>query len=173
MNLSPRQFREKGLVTMIARVLDQTSLEARCLDLELTESLVMHNVEAAVRTMLELREMGVSMAIDDFGIGHSSLSSLRRFPIQSLKMDRSFVRDIATGAEDADAIVQAIVSLGHSRRLRVIAEGVERPKQLAHLAAIGCDEVQGFLLSEAIPAEAFLALLRQPPAAWQAFFPAS
>lgn len=172
-NLSPRQFREKGLVTMIARVLDQTGLEARCLDLELTESLVMHNVEAAVRTMLELREMGVSMAIDDFGIGHSSLSSLRRFPIQSLKMDRSFVRDIATGAEDADAIVQAIVSLGHSRRLRVIAEGVERPEQLAQLAAIGCDEVQGFLLSEAIPAEAFIALLQQPPAAWQALFPAS
>lgn len=172
-NLSPRQFREKGLVAMIARLLAETGLAPQCLDLELTESMVMHNVEAAIRTMQELREMGVSMAIDDFGIGHSSLSSLRRFPIESLKMDRSFVRDIASGADDADAFVRAIVSLGHSRRLRVIAEGVERPEQLVQLAAIGCDEVQGFLLSEAIPPEPFLALLQRPPAAWQALFPSS
>lgn len=171
-NLSPRQFREKGLVAMIARTLSETGLAAHCLDLELTESMVMHNVESAVRTMHELREMGVSIAIDDFGIGHSSLSSLRRFPIHSLKMDRSFVRDIAAGAEDADAIVHAIVNLGHSRRLRVIAEGVETPEQLAYLRSVGCDGVQGFLISEAIPPDRFLALLQASRSDWQALFPA-
>jgi len=115
--------------------------------------------------MAELREMGVSIAVDDFGIGHSSLSSLKHFPIQSLKMDRSFVDDIALGAEDADAIVLAIINLAHSRRLRVIAEGVETAAQLEWLRFQGCDEVQGFLFSEAIPAAQFAAALgsAQPP----------
>lgn len=164
-NLSPRQFREKGLVAMIARTLDETGLAPELLDLELTESLVMHDVGAAIRKMAELREMGVSIAVDDFGIGHSSLSSLKHFPIQSLKMDRSFVDDIALGAEDADAIVLAIINLAHSRRLRVIAEGVETVAQLEWLRFQGCDEVQGFLFSEAIPAAQFAAALgsAQPP----------
>lgn len=169
-NLSPRQFREKGLVAMIARTLSETGLAADLLDLELTESLVMHDVEAAVRTMAELREMGVSIAVDDFGIGHSSLSSLKRFPIQSLKMDRSFVDDIAVGAEDADAIVLAIINLAHSRRLRVIAEGVETPAQLEWLRQQGCDEVQGFLISQALPAAQFMAALGTARPPWADLF---
>ncbi len=169
-NLSPRQFREKGLVAMIARTLSETGLAAELLDLELTESLVMHDVEAAVRTMAELREMGVSIAVDDFGIGHSSLSSLKRFPIQSLKMDRSFVDDIALGAEDADAIVLAIINLAHSRRLRVIAEGVETPAQLEWLRQQGCDEVQGFLISQALPAAQFMAALGSARPPWADLF---
>ncbi|MDO9451421.1 MAG: EAL domain-containing protein [Stagnimonas sp.] len=169
-NLSPRQFREKGLVAMVARTLAETGLAAELLDLELTESLVMHDVEAAIRTMAELREMGVSIAIDDFGIGHSSLSSLKRFPIQSLKMDRSFVVDIALGAEDADAIVLAIIHLAHSRRLRVIAEGVETADQLDWLRRHGCDEVQGFLISEALPMGPFTAVLGSTQPSWRDLF---
>jgi EAL domain-containing protein (putative c-di-GMP-specific phosphodiesterase class I) len=154
-NLSPRQFREKGLVSMLARVLADTGLAAAALELELTESLVMDDVDAAIATMREVRAMGVGISIDDFGIGHSSLSYLKRFPIDGLKIDRSFVRDIASTIDGSAAIVQAIVQLAHSMRLRVMAEGVESSAQLECLRQFGCDAYQGFMVSAAVPAEAF------------------
>jgi len=154
-NLSPRQFREKGLVELVARTLSETGLAADRLDLELTETLVMHNVDAAITTMSRLREMGVWISIDDFGVGHSSLSNLKRFPINTLKIDRSFVHDITAADDGSAAIAHTIINLAHSRQLKVIAEGVESQAQLDFLRLHGCDEYQGFLLSPALPAEVF------------------
>ena len=154
-NLSPRQFRDKGLSRMVARVLAETGLPARHLDLELTESLVMHNIEGAILTMQELREMGVRISIDDFGVGYSSLSYLRRLPINVLKIDRSFVHDITDSDERTTAIAGTIMSLGHSLGLRVVAEGVENTEQQRYLRRLGCDEYQGFLLSPAVRPELF------------------
>jgi diguanylate cyclase (GGDEF)-like protein/PAS domain S-box-containing protein len=147
-NLSARQFAEPGLVRDIARVLDETGLAATSLDIEITESLVMEDIEGAIRTMLELKHMGVKLSIDDFGTGYSSLSYLRRFPVDVLKIDRSFVRDI-TFSEDDAAMVGAIIELARGLHMRVIAEGVETEAQLDYLKRRGCDEVQGHVYARA------------------------
>jgi diguanylate cyclase (GGDEF)-like protein/PAS domain S-box-containing protein len=151
-NISPRQFRQEHLVDTIANVLRETGLEPRWLELELTESLVMHDVDRFASMLYTLKDLGVGIAIDDFGTGYSSLSHLKRFAFDQLKIDQSFVRDLTTDPDDA-AIVQAIISLGHALDLRIVAEGVETQEQLDFLRANGCDEVQGYYLGKPAPAE--------------------
>ena len=159
-NLSARQFAQKNLAESIMTILQETGLPASDLEIELTESLVMTDVERAVGVLDELKAIGVQLSIDDFGTGYSSLSYLKRFPIHVLKIDQSFVRDIASSTDDA-AIVALIISLAHSLKLNVIAEGVETPEQLAYLNQHDCDEMQGYLFSRPVPAAAFETLLRQ------------
>jgi diguanylate cyclase (GGDEF)-like protein/PAS domain S-box-containing protein len=155
-NLSPRQFRQDNLIAVVADVLAHTGLPARHLELEVTESLLMDNTEMSVNTLAGLRAMGVKVAVDDFGTGYSSLNYLRRFAIDTLKIDRSFVREITTNEDDA-AISGAIIALAHSLRLNVVAEGVENELQLDYLRRLNCDQAQGYLLSRPLPADAALA----------------
>jgi diguanylate cyclase (GGDEF)-like protein/PAS domain S-box-containing protein len=170
-NLSARQFAQPGLVADIERVLAETGLAPGCLDIELTETLVMEDVEGAIRTMGELKGMGVKLSIDDFGTGYSSLSYLRRFPVDVLKIDRSFVRDI-TSSEDDAAMVSAIIELARGLRMRVIAEGVETEAQLDYLKRRGCDEVQGHVYARAAPGADVEALLRTGRRVWPQSAPA-
>ena len=160
-NLSALQFRQPDLAGTILDILGKNGLDpaSGSLELELTESLLMRDVGRAITTLERLREMGVHISIDDFGTGYSSLSYLKRFPINSLKIDQSFVRDIS-GDRDGGAIVGAIIALGHSLRLTVIAEGVETAEQLDYLRKAGCDEMQGYLFSRPIPAEEMTRLLQ-------------
>jgi EAL domain-containing protein (putative c-di-GMP-specific phosphodiesterase class I) len=159
-NISARQFGPSTLGASISQALDSTGLESQYLELELTESLVMQNPEEVIRVLGELREMGLRLAIDDFGTGYSSLSYLQRFPVDRLKIDQSFVRDI--GADPNDAIIAgAVISLGHSLGLSVIAEGVSNEEQLLFLRDHGCDEMQGFLYSPPLPFTELTALLRE------------
>ena len=161
-NLSARQFAQGNLVDMIRTTLSSSGLEARYLDLELTESLVMADVEHAIGSLKELNDLGVQLSIDDFGTGYSSLAYLKRFPINVLKIDRSFIRDIPHNSDDA-AIADAIISMAHSLGMRVLAEGVETEAQCEFLSRNMCDEVQGFLFSKALPAEEIELLLRESP----------
>jgi diguanylate cyclase (GGDEF)-like protein/PAS domain S-box-containing protein len=158
-NLSARQFAEPGLTDAIGATLTDTGLHPECLEIEVTESLMMADVEAAERTMHELKQMGIGLSIDDFGTGYSSLSYLKRFPVDMLKIDRSFVHDLAGGADDA-AMVDAIISLARGLRMRVIAEGVETRAQLDYLRSHGCDEVQGHFYSRALPVAEVEQILR-------------
>jgi EAL domain-containing protein (putative c-di-GMP-specific phosphodiesterase class I) len=151
-NVSARQFRDKNLAMLVARVLRETGLEARYLELELTESLLMHNAEEAITLMQALKTLGVRLAIDDFGTGYSSLAYLKRFPVDRLKIDQSFVQEISTNTDNA-VIVRAVISLGHSLNMDVIAEGVESQAQLEFLHAHHCDEVQGYYFSRPVPSE--------------------
>jgi diguanylate cyclase (GGDEF)-like protein len=157
-NLSARQFHQRDLDKVIARIIDESGIEPTLLELELTESVLMREPEEAARTLRNLETAGVRLAIDDFGTGYSSLAYLKRFPIESLKIDRSFVRDVTVNPEDA-AITRAIIQLAHSLGLRVVAEGVETTAQLAFLREHGCDEVQGYLFSPPVTAKAAQALL--------------
>jgi EAL domain-containing protein (putative c-di-GMP-specific phosphodiesterase class I) len=157
-NLSATQFRHQNLVEVIRSALTAENLDARCLEIELTESAVMTNPEESVGVLKQLRKMGVTVAVDDFGTGYSSLSYLRRFPIDKLKIDRSFVRDLATSRTD-ESIVRAIISLAHSVGLQVVAEGVETEEQLRCVRALGCDHWQGYYCCEPQPAELFGAML--------------
>ncbi|MGH8809060.1 MAG: putative bifunctional diguanylate cyclase/phosphodiesterase, partial [Noviherbaspirillum sp.] len=159
-NLSARQFAQQDLAKSIIAVLDETGLAASNLEIELTESLVMTDVERAIDALRALKAIGVQLSIDDFGTGYSSLSYLKRFPIDVLKIDRSFVRDMTVDPDDA-AIVASIISLSHSLKLHVIAEGVETQEQLAYLRAHGCDEMQGYYFSKPVPAEEFEQILRK------------
>jgi diguanylate cyclase (GGDEF)-like protein/PAS domain S-box-containing protein len=158
-NLSARQFRDERLVESVAAALDSMGLEARHLELELTESIVMNSAEMFISKLRELERMGVQLSIDDFGTGYSSLSYLKRFPLHQLKIDQSFVRDLATDSEDA-AITSTVISLGHSLNLKVIAEGVETKEQVDFLRRHHCDEMQGYFFSKPLPAEEFAALLK-------------
>nr|WP_233290718.1 EAL domain-containing protein [Shinella sp. PSBB067] len=160
-NVSARQFQEKDWVERVAAALSESGLEARYLELELTESMIMEDVQQAVETMHRLERLGVHLAIDDFGTGYSSLASLKRFPVGRLKIDRSFVRDLPDDGDDA-AIARAVISLAHSLHLRVIAEGVETREQIDFLREAGCDEIQGFYLSRPIDARALQAILCIP-----------
>ncbi|HRY14813.1 MAG: EAL domain-containing protein [Candidatus Competibacteraceae bacterium] len=167
-NLSPRQFLRPGMVDMIRRVLRETGLEPRYLDLEITEGLFMKDVESCIATLHVLKQIGVHLSIDDFGTGYSSLSYLRRFPVDQLKIDKSFVsNDIASQGDMA--IAKAVIAMAHSMQLKVIAEGVENPVQLAFLQQHQCDEIQGYYLSRPAPAQQIRALLRgeSPSAALQ------
>ena len=146
-NLSARQFFQATLAKSIQRILDETGLPPQCLELEITESMMMGNTDKVLHILNELKEMNIQLAVDDFGTGYSSLGYLRRFPIDRLKIDRSFIDDVPSSQHDA-TITRAIISLAHNLGLNVIAEGVETPAQLAFLAANGCDEIQGYLLSK-------------------------
>lgn len=152
-NISPSLFREKDLAALVRSVLDEAGLPPANLELEITEGMLMGDVQRALAVLHELKAMGVTIAIDDFGTGYSSLAYLKRFPIDILKVDRSFVMECDTGAE-ATAITRAIVSLAHSLNLRVVAEGVEKPSQLAVLNALGCEEFQGYLFARPLSAGA-------------------
>ncbi|WP_109118415.1 EAL domain-containing protein [Azospirillum sp. TSO22-1] len=157
-NLSARQFRQADLYHHIAELLQDAGLSNFILELELTESMVMQNPEQAIGTMRALKDIGLRLAIDDFGTGYSSLSHLRHFPLDILKVDQSFVRDITNHAE-GEAIAAAVISIGHALGKKVVAEGVETDVQLDFLRGHGCDEYQGFLFSPAVPAERFRELL--------------
>ncbi|WP_244883627.1 putative bifunctional diguanylate cyclase/phosphodiesterase [Variovorax paradoxus] len=158
-NVSARQFRERTLIAQVSLALRDSGLEPRLLELELTESLVMEDLDKALQSMKALRAMGVQLSIDDFGTGYSSLSALKRFPIARLKIDQSFVRDIP-GDEEDKAIAKTIIALGHELNLKVIAEGVETEQQLEFLRAHGCDEMQGYLFSRPVPPAELAALVR-------------
>jgi len=153
-NLAARQFRDAGLVSRVAAVLERTQLPATTLELEITESGLMFDVERVIEVLRDLKQLGVSVAVDDFGTGYSSLSYLKRFPIDVLKIDQSFVRGIPQEAGDV-AISTAIVAMAKSLRLRTVAEGVENSRQQEFLAALGCDEVQGYLFSRPLKPAAF------------------
>ena len=142
----------------VADVLKETKLPAHLLEIEITESAVMHDADRFIAMLTELNDLGVQIAIDDFGTGYSSLSYLKRFPVDRLKVDRSFVQDIATDADDA-TIVRTIIALGHNLGLKVAAEGVETEQQLTFLRENHCDELQGFYFSEPLTAEALTAHL--------------
>ena len=162
-NLSAVQFRRQSVPLLVAKTLADTGLDPWRLDLELTESIVIERTHAVAADLRQLHDLGVSISIDDFGTGYSSLTYVKNFPVDRLKIDQCFIRDLATDPSDA-AIVRAIVSLGHSLELAVVAEGVETEEQLAHLRNEGCDEVQGFYLGKPMPAEEFVALVQQKPA---------
>ncbi len=160
-NLSSRQFRSEALFEAVSEALRASSLAPQLLELELTESLLVENVEHAMGVMGRLKAIGTALSIDDFGTGYSSLGYLKRFPIDSLKIDRSFVRDIATSPKDA-AIVKAISALARSLGMGLIAEGVEEPWQVEFLRARHCTEMQGYLFSKPLAAEAVTAVLARP-----------
>jgi diguanylate cyclase (GGDEF)-like protein/PAS domain S-box-containing protein len=156
-NLSARQFAEGDLHQRIAQILEQSGVPAACLELELTESILMEDVANAMQTLSSLKQLGVFIAIDDFGTGYSSLNYLKQFPIDVLKIDRSFVDGLPHGEQDGQ-IARAIIAMAHSLNLTVIAEGVETLAQLDFLRGHDCDEVQGFLLGRPMPAHQFTAL---------------
>ena len=156
-NISARQFYERDLSETVIRILDETGLPAKHLDLELTESSIMQNAEFAAGVLNRLKSMGINISIDDFGTGFSSLASLKRLPIDVLKIDQSFVRDATTDPDDA-ALVMAIITLAHNLRLKVIAEGVETAEQLRFLQLLRCDEIQGYFFSRPCSGEDLVSL---------------
>ncbi len=158
-NLSGRQFQQPELGRQVLEAAKATRFPLSCLDVEITESYAMQNADATIHTLRELKALGIGISIDDFGIGYSSLSYLKRFPIDTLKIDHSFVRDLANDPDDA-AIVTAVIAMAHSLKLKVVAEGVETEAQRAFLLGCGCDLVQGFLFAPPLPAEECEPLLR-------------
>ncbi|MFB3776240.1 MAG: EAL domain-containing protein [Bryobacteraceae bacterium] len=158
-NVSVTQFTRPGYVDAVAAVLRETELDPELLELELTESVVMRDIKESARQMQQLRNLGISLSIDDFGTGYSSLSYLRMLPIHTLKIDRSFLREVDSDPNSVP-LLKAIVALAHSLRLCVVAEGVESERQLEALRSVGCDRLQGFLIGEPLPAEAVAGLLR-------------
>jgi len=157
-NLSPRQFSDPGLLSDVAKALQTTGLEPGLLEPEITESVVMHDTERAIRLLKAIKEMGLRLALDDFGTGYSSLGQLKRFPIDTLKVDRSFIRDLSSDPEDR-AITEAIIAMGRTLSLTVIAEGVETEEQEEFLRQHACDQMQGFYFSKPIAADQFAELL--------------
>ena len=153
-NVSPRQFRQSGLVELVRTVLAETGLNPSCLELEITESSLVHDTGSFIKTLHELKSLGVKLAIDDFGTGYSSMSYLKDFPVDRLKIDQVFVSHLEAESSNI-AILKAIIALGHSLGMKVIAEGVETAYQQAFLHGIGCDELQGYLFSKPLPAEDF------------------
>ena len=158
-NLSTRQFRRKSLPNILDHILDKTGISPQHLCLEITESNVMQNVENTIELLHELKKMGLQLSVDDFGTGYSSLNYLKKFPIDTLKIDRSFVKGIPTDRNDT-AISTAIVVLGHSMDLQVVAEGVETAEQLSFLQSLDCDQMQGFYFSRPLPAKLLTDLLK-------------
>jgi len=150
-NLSAKQLRQKSIAEIIARILQETGAEPRFIGIEITESMLVHNIDEVVDTLLRLSNMGLEISIDDFGTGYSSLSYLKRFPINKLKIDKSFVDDIATHPDDA-AIVKAIIAMAHGLSMKVVSEGVETQAQLDFLRQHGCEQYQGYLFSKPLPA---------------------
>lgn len=160
-NLSPRQF-TAGLVGLVARVLQETGLPAQLLELEITEGMVMQNPDQAVRLLNELHDMGIALSIDDFGTGYSSLAYLKRFPIDSLKIDRSFITELPMDSDNA-AIIRAIIQMAHGLEIHVVGEGVETAEQAGFLSDQACDRVQGFHYSKPLPHFEFESLINTFP----------
>jgi diguanylate cyclase (GGDEF)-like protein/PAS domain S-box-containing protein len=161
-NVSARQFQEARWVRHVVGALKESGLDAKYLELELTESLIMQDVDQAIATMKELQTLGVQLSIDDFGTGYSSLSALKTFPVARLKIDKSFVRDLPHNENDR-AVAAAVISLAQKLKLRVIAEGVETEEQMAFLQDNNCDEMQGYLFSRPVPPAEIEVLLNRPP----------
>ena len=159
-NFSTRQFSARNVLEVITATLTQTGLPGNGLEMEITESLLAQDMNYTLEVMQSLKKLGVSVAIDDFGTGYSSLSYLKRFPIDRLKIDQSFVRDLVLDADDR-AIATAVVTLGHSLDIRVIAEGVETIEQMQILRKMGCDEVQGYYLGYPLTADEMTTALRR------------
>jgi EAL domain-containing protein (putative c-di-GMP-specific phosphodiesterase class I) len=157
-NLSARQFQHPALVEEVRRALVESGLQPYHLRLEITESVVMHDLASALATLQSLKHLGVRLAIDDFGTGYSSLSYLKHFPIDTLKIDKSFVDRLSNDLADA-AIVQAIVTLAHTLKMQIVAEGVETAEQLRVLQRLGCELGQGYLFAQPLPGEVAGALL--------------
>ncbi|MGH9194243.1 MAG: EAL domain-containing protein [Acidimicrobiia bacterium] len=157
-NLSARQFQQSDLSGMIGRICEETRLDPSQLELEITESIAMQNGTLTIEILRQLRGLGIRIGIDDFGTGYSSLSNLKNFPIDTLKIDQSFVRDLTTDANDA-AIATTVIAMAHSLNLKVIAEGVETQEQLTFLKQRGCHEVQGYLISKPVPADVLKKML--------------
>jgi EAL domain-containing protein (putative c-di-GMP-specific phosphodiesterase class I) len=153
-NLSPVQFSRQSLPLLVTQILGESGLDPRCLELELTESILMQDIEQVAIQLQQLRDLGVLISIDDFGTGFSSLNYVKRLPVDRLKVDQSFVRDLSTDPSDR-AIVAAIVNLAHSLDIEVVAEGVETAEQLEFVRKSGCDEVQGYFFGRPMPAEDF------------------
>ena len=158
-NLSARQFEQKNLTERVSQILRETNLDPKCLELELTEGLILQDETAAHQAFTVWRDMGIRIAIDDFGTGYSSLSYPKRFPFDAIKIDKSFIRDIADDRQNA-AITIAIIQMAHYMNMTVIAEGVENESELAFLCAHECDEIQGYFFSPALPRAEFEALLK-------------
>ena len=158
MNLSAKQLQQGDICAVVERALQDSGVEAGLLELEVTESVAMHDAQGSVKTLQRLKAAGLRISIDDFGTGYSSLSYLKRFPVDSLKLDRSFVAGLPDDADDA-SIANAVITMAHSLDLSVVAEGVETPAQQAFLARAGCDEMQGFLFSHPLEAEEITRLL--------------
>jgi EAL domain-containing protein (putative c-di-GMP-specific phosphodiesterase class I) len=161
-NLSPRQFTDENLLHDVDEALVASGMSPVLLQLEVTESMMMRNVARAIKTLDAIRSRGIRLAIDDFGTGYSSMSLMKQFPIDTLKIDRSFVRDLPDDSEDK-AIAQAIIRMGKALDMTIVAEGVETVAQEAFLRAHGCDEMQGFLFSRPLPPEQLADLLRPAP----------
>ena len=159
-NLSPVQFRKQNMRELVIDILRESALDPELLELELTETILMQNADAVAAELRELRKLGVSFSIDDFGTGYSSLAYVKSFPVDRLKIDQCFIRNLSTDPNDA-AIVRAVINLGHSLGIEVIAEGVDSAEQVTMLRAEGCEEAQGFFFSTPVPAEDFIALVRQ------------
>ena len=153
-------FQQTDLVRQVTDALERSQLPPGALDLEITESNAMQNAEVSISTLGSLKDLGVSLSMDDFGTGYSSLNYLKRFPIDRIKIDQSFVRDVTQDPDDA-AIAIAVIAMAHSMQLCVVAEGVETEEQLDFLEREQCETIQGFLYSKAVPAEEFAAALRR------------
>jgi diguanylate cyclase (GGDEF)-like protein len=164
-NICARQFQDQDVIETVVRTLDETGLAPEYLELELTESSIMKNEDLAAGLLNRLKSMGINISIDDFGTGYSSLASLKRLPIDALKIDQSFVRDATTEPDDA-ALVMAIITLAHNLRLKVIAEGVETEEQLRFLHLLRCDEIQGYFFSKPLPVDALVSLLESHSGKW-------
>ncbi len=158
-NLSARQFERKNLTERVCQILRETNLDPKYLELELTEGLILQDEKAAAQAFMAWRDLGIRIAIDDFGTGYSSLSYPKRFPFDAIKIDKSFIRDIANDRQNA-AITVAIIQMAHSMNMTVIAEGVENEAELAFLCDRECDEIQGYFFSQALPTAEFAALLK-------------
>jgi diguanylate cyclase (GGDEF)-like protein/PAS domain S-box-containing protein len=158
-NLSGSQVTGDEIVRKVYQIISETDMDAAQLDLEITESTLMKDNDAAVEILRDLKRLGVSLSIDDFGTGYSSLSQLKRFPVDKLKIDQSFVRNLGKDPDD-EAIVGAIIAIGHNMKLKVVAEGVENREQLALVQAGGCDEVQGYYFSRPVPPDEFAQFVR-------------
>jgi diguanylate cyclase len=158
LNLSPRQLRQPKFVTTVQDILSTTGNQPSCLELEVTESTLMVNTPAVLEVLQGLKELGITLTIDDFGTGYASLAYLKRFPVDGLKIDRSFVQNITTDPSDR-AIVKAIIAMARSLDLRVVAEGVETKEQLSLIREYGCHEYQGYFFSPAVEADTFARLM--------------
>ncbi|MBN3909625.1 MAG: EAL domain-containing protein [Nostoc sp. NMS1] len=159
-NLSARQFEQPYLVEIVNQILEETELEASYLELEVTESFLMSDIERSVKTLKQLQQLGICLALDDFGTGYCSLNYLKRFPMNMLKIDKSFVQDVISNSDSA-AVTNAIIALAKSLRLKITAEGVETQEQLEYLQMRGCDEGQGFYFSRPVPADIIAPMLQK------------
>src|SRR5262249_40037680 len=166
-NVSPSQFHERNLVPTIHRAITDSAVPPETVEVEITEGVAMEDAEVTVANLMALRELKVGISIADFGTGYSSLSYLKRFPVTTLKIDRSFVSDVVTNSADA-GIVRAIVAMAHGLKLNVIAEGVETKEQFAYLRENGCDALQGYWFSRPLPVEAVDHLLAEEVERWTA-----